>query len=185
MDTKTLCLGVLSLGDATGYEIKKIFEQTFSHFFIAGFGSIYPALAELDQTGLVACCEVEQERRPAKKVYRLTEAGRRHLVEALAAQEPRHKVRSEFMVLTFFGHLLNPERLEEVLDIRSRDLAERLEHVRTILACPDLTPGVRFTAGYGAALLEAGLEYIRTHENELLAGSRAGAATTTTGEESD
>lgn len=171
MDTKTLCLGVLSLGEASGYEIRKVFEQTFSHFFTAGFGSIYPALAELDRAGLVACSEVAQERRPAKKVYRLTEAGRRALASALAAQEPRHKVRSEFMVLTFFAHLLTPERLETVLDTRSSDLAARLDHVRTILACPEISPGTRFTAGYGAALLEAGLEYIRNHRAEFLAGA--------------
>ncbi len=33
MDVKTLCLGVLCHGDATGYDIKKHFETAFSHFF--------------------------------------------------------------------------------------------------------------------------------------------------------
>ena len=45
MDTRSICLGVLSMGEATGYEIKKLFEDgPFSHFYDAGYGSIYPAL---------------------------------------------------------------------------------------------------------------------------------------------
>jgi len=48
MDVKTLCLGVLSLGDASGYEIRKMFEEgPFAHFHHASFGSIYPALSPL------------------------------------------------------------------------------------------------------------------------------------------
>ncbi|MCZ6511637.1 MAG: PadR family transcriptional regulator, partial [Alphaproteobacteria bacterium] len=48
MDTKTLCLGVLTHGDASGYEIKKALEDgPFGHIQEIGFGSIYPALAKL------------------------------------------------------------------------------------------------------------------------------------------
>ena len=77
MDVKTLCLGVLTEGNKSGYEIKRCFEEAFSHFFVAGFGSIYPALAELSRAGLVTCENVEQEGRPDKKVYSLTPAGER------------------------------------------------------------------------------------------------------------
>ena len=64
MDVKTLCLGVLCHGEATGYDIKKHFESAFSHFFLAGYGSIYPALAELTERGLVLCEEQAQPGRP-------------------------------------------------------------------------------------------------------------------------
>lgn len=167
MDTKTLCLGVLSLGESTGYDIKKTFEQTFSHFFVAGFGSIYPALADLAREGLVECQEVAQERRPAKKVYRLTDAGHEALRAAMAVEEPRHKVRSEFMVLTFFSHLLTPERLNTVLDLRCRDMEQLLASVDEVRTCPALTPGMRFTAGFAEAVVSAGLEYIRNNRAEF------------------
>ena len=65
MDVKTLCLGVLTEGDRTGYEIKQRFEEAFNHFFGAGFGSIYPALAELTRRGLVTCESVETRRSTA------------------------------------------------------------------------------------------------------------------------
>ena len=48
MNVRTLCLGILSVGEASGYEIKKDIEEgMFSHFIDASFGSIYPALTQL------------------------------------------------------------------------------------------------------------------------------------------
>jgi hypothetical protein len=69
MDVKTLCLGVLTEGNKSGYEIKRCFEEAFSHFFVAGFGSIYPALAELSRAGLVTC---ENARSPAYRAISST-----------------------------------------------------------------------------------------------------------------
>ena len=39
MDIRTLCLGILTWGDASGYEIKKIFEDRLSYFYEASYGS--------------------------------------------------------------------------------------------------------------------------------------------------
>ena len=135
MDVKTLCLGALTEGDKSGYEIKRCFEEAFSHFFVAGFGSIYPALAELSRRGLVTGENVEQEGRPDKKVYSLTPAGERLLINELLVTPPRHKVRSEFLVLMYFAHLLSPTRLAALIDERIAAMGtdvgrdRRLRHV--------------------------------------------------------
>ena len=102
MDVKSLCLGALSLGDKSGYELKKHFELSFSHFFTAGYGSIYPALATLTEQGLVECSNVSQEKRPDKKVYRITESGRAALLECLISTPPTHKIRSAFFCAALF-----------------------------------------------------------------------------------
>jgi DNA-binding PadR family transcriptional regulator len=179
MDVKTLCLGILTFGDATGYDIKKYFEQALSHFFLAGYGSIYPALAELSAAGLVECREIPGEGRPDRKLYRLTDAGREAFVAALAQTEPRHKVRSEFLVLLYFSHMLPRERLSEVLDRLLAEidrLLDLIEHTESEQGCP--TEGIEFTCGLGRALLEAKHRYIRQNrhriEGELprVAGSR-------------
>ena len=84
MDSKTLCLGALMLGDASGYEIKKLFEEgPFSYFHQTSLGSIYPALGTLMEEGLVTCDERAQEGRPDKKVYSLTDAGRAAFKKAM------------------------------------------------------------------------------------------------------
>ena len=61
MDVKTVCLGILTEGPASGYDLKKEFESTFGHFFAAGYGSIYPALSSLAEQGLVSCEEIAQD----------------------------------------------------------------------------------------------------------------------------
>lgn len=172
MDVKTLCLGVLTEGDRTGYEIKQHFEDAFSHFFGAGFGSIYPALAELTRQGLVTCQSIEQDKRPDKKVYSLTPAGRQALIEDLGTTPPRHKVRSEFLVLVYFAHLLPPERVERIIE---EMLAQWEPAVLGINACLEerarqapVSPGMRFAAGYGRAVLGAAMAYVRAHKGELV-----------------
>jgi PadR family transcriptional regulator, regulatory protein AphA len=170
MDVKTLCLGVLTEGDKSGYEIKRCFEEAFSHFFGAGFGSIYPALAELSRRGLVTCENVEQEGRPDKKVYSLTPAGERLLIDELLSTPPRHKVRSEFLVLMYFAHLLPARRLAAIIDERIAQWEPTLAAVEACATADDarMTPGMRFAAGYGRAVLGAALAYVRANKANLL-----------------
>ncbi len=171
MDVKTLCLGVLTEGDKTGYEIKRCFENGFSHFFGAGFGSIYPALAELSRRGLVTCRSVEQEKRPDKKVYSLTAAGHRLLLDELLATPPRHKVRSEFLILIYFAHLLPPDRVAGIIDQMIAAWQSAVAEIEAGATPPDglaPTPGMGFAAGYGRAVLGAALAYVSEHRAELV-----------------
>jgi DNA-binding PadR family transcriptional regulator len=172
MDDKTLCLGVLTEGDKTGYEIKHCFEEAFSHFFGASFGSIYPALAELSRQGLVTCESVEQDKRPDKKVYSLTERGHRVLLEDLLTTPPRHKVRSEFLALMYFAHLLPPERVGAIIDQMVAHWEPLVAEIERCAAGEDCeiapTPGMRFAAGYGRAVLGAALAYVRESKGELM-----------------
>lgn len=171
MDVKTLCLGVLTEQDHTGYEIKRCCEDVFRHFFVAGFGSIYPALAELQRDGLVTAKSVEQKKRPDKKIYSITAAGRRVLVEELAATPPRHKVRSEFLTLMYFAHLLPPERVDTVLgqmiERFEATLVEELALFDSADAPSELTPGQRFALGYGRTVLTAALAYCKRQRPQL------------------
>jgi len=174
MDVKTLCLGVLTLRDMTGYEIKKHFEESFAHFFVAGYGSIYPALSDLTRTGMVSCQDVAQAKRPDKKVYSITEAGRAQLAEALADTPPRHKVRSEFLVLVYFAHLMSRERLAEVLDERVRDIDGMLTCIDNAFADEgQRSPSHDLVAGLGHVTLEAQRDYIRENRDRWLESAQA------------
>jgi DNA-binding PadR family transcriptional regulator len=173
MDVKTLCLGVLTERAMSGYEIKKEFESAFRHFFAAGYGSIYPALAELSRQGLVSVTEVEQSKRPDKKIYRITEAGLDALADDLVATPPRHKVRSEFLALMYFAHLLPPEKTKASIDamiaqweqVLHEDLAafER-DHAGDRNA---LEPGMDFALGFGRTVLTAAIAYVRRQQPAL------------------
>lgn len=115
MDIKTVCLGVLMLGDQSGYEIRKQFEQgPFAHFNQASFGSIYPALKRLLNDGLVSCRPVTQQGKPDKKVYSLTSSGRKQLRDALHGQPAPDKSHSDFLFMLFFAEQLDPDHLQAI-----------------------------------------------------------------------
>ncbi len=169
MDTRTLCLGALTRGDATGYEIKKCLEESLGYFLDVSHSAIYPALADLHREGLVTCTEIAQRGKPDKKRYALTGEGREAFVNALMTSPARHKVRSEFLAVLFFADFLPESRLSQVMNDRLEEfeglqqLAERwLEAEGT-----DAPPGVRFTAGYGLAALKAACAYIRENRQLL------------------
>ena len=178
MDVKTLCLGVLTERDLTGYEIKQHFEEAFSHFFVAGSGSIYPALADLTERGLVSCTSVLQEKRPDKKVYSITPLGRSALVEELMNTPPRHKVRSEFLVLMYFAHLLPPAKIAEIAEVMVAQWDAMLGKIDGCMAdggeC--LSPGMRFAAGYGKAVTSAARRYVTENKAGLIDNVRKEAA---------
>ena len=53
MQKETLCLGLLSLGPRSGYEIKQMFEGPLSDFYSLSFGTIYPTLNNLQALSLI------------------------------------------------------------------------------------------------------------------------------------
>lgn len=162
MDVKTVCLGILTDGAASGYDLKKQFESSFGHFFAAGYGSIYPALSALAEQGLVTCEEIAQEGKPNRKVYAVTAAGRQYLLTALQNTSPCHKVRSEFLAMLCFSHLMHADDVEAVVDNRLGEI----ERYKTIFKeieqrCDMQRPaGMKFVLGFGKAVSAAMEQYI-------------------------
>ncbi len=168
MDVKTVCLGMLTDGEASGYDLKKEFESTFAHFYGAGYGSIYPALSSLAADGLVDCREIPQEGKPDRKVYRINAAGRRRLAEVLENPGTSHKIRSEFLAALFFAHLMDPAQIEKLLEDRIREIEKYLALFREYLACDeDWYEGQRFVCGFGKATIEAQKKYIEENAHML------------------
>jgi len=169
MDIKTLCLGALSIGDASGYEIKKLFEEgSFSHFYDAGYGSIYPALNKLLAEDLVTCTEVEQEGRPAKKVYSLTNTGLTKLKTDLSEEPARDKTRSESIVMMFFGHLISTSHREEILQSYLDYYREGIDCIEEIDQT-DQPFSRQFVRGLGLAVYQAAANYLEENKDLLLA----------------
>ena len=170
MDVKTVCLGMLTDGEASGYDLKKEFESSFGHFFAAGYGSIYPALNSLAHDGLVDCRRIPQEGKPDRKVYRITDAGRQHLLEALDNPAPSHKIRSEFLATMCFAHLMTRKQIETVLDSRVKEANHYLAMFREFeSSCMhDWPEGAKFVLGFGQTMMKTMRDYVETHRDELL-----------------
>ncbi|AUW43793.1 PadR family transcriptional regulator [Rhizobium leguminosarum] len=75
-DLQLVILALLAEQPRHGYELIKLLEERSGGFYVPSPGVIYPALTYLEETGLA---EVEVE--GAKKLYRITEAGRGRIEE--------------------------------------------------------------------------------------------------------
>jgi PadR family transcriptional regulator, regulatory protein AphA len=161
MNIKTLCLGILSLQEASGYEIKKEIEEgLFSHFIDASFGSIYPALTQLNAEGFVTLRAEEQTSRPDKKVYAITATGRDALAKSIVVIPSRDKYKSEFLFEMLFQEYLPPDFLRLAIEKQLTDLKEDLKRIEECKLCMPMSKGSEFVSGYGEAVLNAGVNFL-------------------------
>ncbi|MBV8799959.1 MAG: PadR family transcriptional regulator [Alphaproteobacteria bacterium] len=167
MDVRTICLGILTRGDATGYEIKKAFEDGgLQHFVEASFGSIYPALSRLTDEGLVSVREEVQEKRPDRKVYSITPAGRAALIGALMKPLPEDRHRSPFIFAMLFADLLPPARVRMLIDRYVAQSERKLAQLE-LRAREPLFAGERFAIDLAHTMYTAMLDFLRKRHAEF------------------
>ena len=177
MNVRTLCLGILSSGEASGYEIKKDIEEgLFSHFIDASYGSIYPALTQLAGERLVTVRAEEQTGKPDKKVYAITETGRAALAKSIAVLPARDKYKSEFLFQMLLKQYISPETMIQAMDKQMDDLKQDLARIAECRCSEQPFAGARFVADYGEAVLTAAVNLLVEKKAELLRQSKAQAA---------
>ncbi len=168
MDVRMVCLGVLTLGDATGYEIRKMFEEgPFQYFTDAGFGSIYPALKKLHGEGYVTVREQAQDSRPDKKVYTITPAGRAAFTAAIAKAPGADKFRSDFLLAMFFEHFMPPDLIAEAVDERIKWYREKLELMQSCDRS-GWGAGPTFVNLFGQAVYGAAANFLEENRDGLI-----------------
>ena len=126
MSLKHALLGFLNYGPHTGYELKKVFDISVAHFWSAELSQIYPTLKALETEGLVEMKVEVQADRPNRKVYSITDDGRRELGDWLGTPAEPDQVREPLLVKLFFAAASGKEQLLHVLRHRTAALRERL-----------------------------------------------------------
>lgn len=175
MDVKTACLGVLTMGDATGYEIRKQFEDgPFSIFVEGGYGSIYPALNRLTDEGCVTCSTESQDKRPDRKVYSITAKGKLALVDRLRDMPGPDKFRSDFLFTLFFAEHLPARLVEAVIDARIAECRSKLEHMRQCGQTGHGSAGHAFVHQFGVTYYEMALNYLEENKHVVVAATLRG-----------
>jgi PadR family transcriptional regulator, regulatory protein AphA len=161
LNVRDLCLGYLSLREATGYEIKKDFEEgMFCHFMEASYGSIYPALSQLALDGLVTVREEEQSGKPDKKVYAITETGISTLKKSLNVLPARDKYKSEFLFMMLLQNHLPVHQRIVAMEKQLADLRADLLSIAECKAHGVCDSASEFVMGYGEAVLTASVTYL-------------------------
>lgn len=168
MNVRTLCLGILALEDASGYEIKKAVEEgMFAHFIDASYGSIYPALTQMLADGHVSVREELHPGKPAKKVYSITTAGQTALRKALHVTPQEDKYKSEFLFQALFKDKMSPDHLNDVFEGQLAYLKRELAQIEQCSASAEPGSGHGFVNGYGHAVLSAAIEYMESARKSL------------------
>lgn len=145
-------LGLLSFRPLSGYETVHFAEESIAHFWTIAKSQVYKELARLEDLGFVKGTDVRQERRPDKRTYRITPEGKKALIDWLhTSSSERDRIRSKFLVKVFFGHLLERERLEELIRDHGRRAHESLEEFRPATAHLGSNPDTVYM--YSTALL--------------------------------
>src|SRR6478672_8563530 len=98
MALRNAVLAALLEGEASGYDLAKGFDATVANFWMATPQQLYRELDKMEAAGLISAQLVQQERRPNKRVFSLTDAGRRALHEFTAQPPKPSAIRDELLV---------------------------------------------------------------------------------------
>jgi len=111
-------LGFLEVGPKTGYDLKQRFDRSVSGFWYADQSRIYRTLDKLRERGWVIQDVVPQAKRPDRKPYSLTDAGREAFYRWMEAPESGPPTRNAFLVQLFFAGLLSDEEAIRLLEAK-------------------------------------------------------------------
>jgi DNA-binding PadR family transcriptional regulator len=130
MSIKHAILGLLADRPLHGYELKAAYEEELVPATQLNYGQVYTTLERLTRDGLVAHEVVSQAERPDKKVFALTEGGRKELKDWLATPTRLDlDLRNETFVKLILARRLAKTDPLKVLDVERRSCFQRLHDV--------------------------------------------------------
>ena len=162
MVTDVVVLALLTTGPMHGYEIKKKVSRILERETALNNNALYPALHRLESAGSVSSTVQEQEQRPNRRVYRITDRGRaqlRHLVADFDAGAATRE--HEFLTRVAFFDLLDDEARSRVLRLRREALEQRLDR--------DSSLGTEFSREFDAVWVDEVLQFRRRRLREEIA----------------
>lgn len=116
----------------SGYDLKKIFDASISHFWSATQSHIYNALNDLQEENWVTVTLISQEDKPNRKEYQITDSGRAELHRWLTTPLPLEKVREDWLIQIFFSMLSSNEEIADLLRARIEAVHQRQNAYQTV-----------------------------------------------------
>jgi DNA-binding PadR family transcriptional regulator len=133
MSLEYAILGFLSYRPLSGYDLKKVFDNSVRHFWPADQSQIYRTLGKLAEQGYVEQEIVRGLDRPDRKEYRITPVGREALRAWLLTPLASQDVRIAALIQVFFAGQLADEQAIALFERLAAD-------ARAVLAVYDRIP---------------------------------------------
>jgi PadR family transcriptional regulator AphA len=182
MSLEYAILGFLNYQPFTGYDLKKVFDQSVRHFWSADQSQIYRTLAQLTEKGWTEVEIIEQIDRPDRKVYHITSQGREELKRWLAGPIPLQEPRNAALIQVFFaGQMTDAEILSKFEEAanqfrqvlkRYEVVPNKLDEITQDIGSPRETYFWMLTLELGIKTMRANLEWaenvIRVIQNKEL-----------------
>ena len=172
MSLEHAILGFLYYKPFSGYDLKKAFDTSVNHFWPADQSQIYRTLARLAEREWAEVEVVPQEDRPARKVYHITEVGRKELRRWLTAPLPFKDSRHAALIQVFFAGQLSDEEILAMLQREAEPLRTALERYDRVpqksapfterIGSPRETFFWMLTLEYGVKMAQASLEWLES-----------------------
>lgn len=137
-------LGMLSFKSLTGYDLKKIMQESPFMYWSGNNNQIYKALVELNEEGYVTHETRHQEGSPSRKIYTITADGLVELKRWACSLPEAPEVKNSFLVQLAWTWQLSNSDLTTLLDqyeqeVRGRLLLEKKRSIEKHFA-PNRTP---------------------------------------------
>lgn len=125
-------LAALVNRSCSGYDLVKRFNKSVECFWSASHQQIYKALAKLEADGHLLSEKIEQENRPNKKLYTVTDSGRQHLQRWIGESEAIAPLKSDLLIKLSVGHTVPTETLLITLQTYHARHKDRLRSYQAI-----------------------------------------------------
>jgi PadR family transcriptional regulator AphA len=158
-------LGLIAAEPMSGYGLARLFQRTLARTWPAQHPQIYPALAALQQEGLLRVSENGPRRR---KTYAVTEEGLAEVQRWLRETVPDRAARNESLLRVFMLWLLASHEAVAFFDDEIEEHRRRLDGFEQTLADDERQRREHGTASGGIAFcsslaLEWGMRYEREY----------------------
>ena len=132
MSLRNILLGLLST-PASGYELKRQFNQSLRHFWAADLAQIYPTLQKLEKEGLLEASMKPPTHGPPSKVYSRKPEGKKAVREWLLKGPQFRSNRISYLAQVFFLNELGnaSDARTFMLKLRS-NIAAQLNELREV-----------------------------------------------------
>ena len=126
MSIEYAILGILSWRSSTGYELKKIFEDSSFMYWTGNNNQIYKALIKMHEKGLVISKVIHQDSSPSKKIYTITEEGLNQLKEWVKTSPEAPEIKKTFLIQLAWSDMLSNQELSELFSKYENELKIQL-----------------------------------------------------------
>ncbi|MCY7771280.1 PadR family transcriptional regulator [Bacillus haynesii] len=131
---KYAILGLLDHGSLSGYDMTSRFKAELGQFWSAKHSQIYPELKKLTDEGFIEYETVIQGSKLEKKMYSITEAGKRELHGWLTEFKPvPDTVKDEFMLKAYFISSMEPDEAKRLFADQLQKRQEKAAFLKTKL----------------------------------------------------